>query len=222
MGTITVEKANELFWLGRYAERVYTTLKEFFVGFDHMIDEGEESYENFCKSMDVPNVYESKKDFLEKYPFDTENSDSILSNLYRAYDNALVLRDEIHTATLSYIQLSIYDMKKAKVSIAPLIEMQKVIDNLLAFWGCVDDCVDDVKTRSIIKLGRRVERVDLYLRFKAPCDKLKKEKDKLENRIQKTGLKYDTEKLKKLSDMIETKQIDFFQAIQIVESFVEV
>lgn len=222
MGTITVEKANELFWLGRYAERVYTTLREFFIGFDRMIEAGEDAYIDFCKSVDVPNVYASKQDFLEKYPFDTENPDSILSNLYRAYDNALVLRDEIHTETLSYIQLSIYDMKKAKVSIAPLIEMQKVIDNLLAFWGCVDDKVDDEKTRSIIKLGRRVERIDLYLRFRMSCDKLKTEKNKLEKRIVRTGLKYDESKLCKLSSMIDAGEISLNQAIDLIESLVEV
>lgn len=221
MGTITVEKANELFWLGRYAERVYTTLREFFIGFDRMI-EAEEAYIEYCKIVDVPNVYESKRDFLEKYPFDTENPDSILSNLYRAYDNALVLRDEIHTETLSYIQLSIYDMKKARVSIAPLIEMQKVIDNLLAFWGSVDDKVDEEKTRSIIKLGRRVERIDLYLRFRMSCDKLKTEKNKLEKRIVRTGLKYDESKLCELSSMIDSGEILLNQAIALIESLVEV
>ncbi len=222
MGTITVEKANELFWLGRYAERVYTTLRGFFSGFDRMIEAEENYYIEFCKSVDVPNVYASKKDFLEKYPFDTGNPDSILSNLYRAYDNALVLRDEIQTETLSYIQLSIYDMKKARVSVAPLIEMQKVIDNLLAFWGSVDDSVDDERTRSIIKLGRRVERIDLYLRFHFPCDKLEKEKTKLAKRIVRTGLKFDNEKLGELSEMIENQNIQLNRAIEIIESLVEV
>lgn len=222
MGTITVEKANELFWLGRYAERVYTTLRGFFGGFDRMIEAEENYYIDFCKNVDVPNVYISKKDFLEKYPFDTDNPDSILSNLYRAYDNAMVLRDEIQTETLSYIQLSIYDMKKARVSVAPLIEMQKVIDNLLAFWGSVDDQVDDEKTRSIIKLGRRVERMDLYLRFHFPYDKLEREKTKLAKRIVRAGLKFDNEKLGELSEMIENQDIQLNRAIEIIESLVEV
>ena len=44
MSNITTEKANELFWLGRYVERVHTTSMEFFRGYDRMIDEQEISY----------------------------------------------------------------------------------------------------------------------------------------------------------------------------------
>lgn len=67
-----------------------------------------------------------------------DNPDSIFSNLNRAYDNVIVLREEIGSEALSYSQLVIYDMNKAKISRAPLIEMQRVIDNILAFWGNVN------------------------------------------------------------------------------------
>ena len=108
MSNITTEKANELFWLGRYVERVYTTCMEFFKGYDRMIDERE-----YCRRVSIPNVYADKEDFLRSYPFDESNPDSIISNLIRAYDNAVVLRDDIGSDTLSYIQLAIYDMRKA-------------------------------------------------------------------------------------------------------------
>ena len=39
MSNITTEKANELFWLGRYVERVYTTCMVFFMGYVRMFDE---------------------------------------------------------------------------------------------------------------------------------------------------------------------------------------
>ena len=39
-----------------------------------------------------------------------------MSNLKRAYDNAVVLREEIGTEALSYIQLAIYAMQKAAKS----------------------------------------------------------------------------------------------------------
>ena len=37
----------------------------------------------------------------------SRNPDSIISNLNRAYDNAIVLRESIGSETLSYIQLSL-------------------------------------------------------------------------------------------------------------------
>lgn len=86
----------------------------------------------------------------------SRNPDSIFSNLNRAYDNAIVLREEIGSEALSYIQLAIYDMNKASVSKAPLIHFQSVIDNLLAFWGIADDKIDSEQTRNIIKTGNRL------------------------------------------------------------------
>ena len=81
MGIISVEQASRLYWLGRYTERVYTTIRMFFDSYDRMIDEEKESYITFCSSIDIPNIYESKEDFLKRYPFDETNQDSIISNL---------------------------------------------------------------------------------------------------------------------------------------------
>lgn len=44
MGIISVEQADRLYWLGRYTERVYTTLRIFYRSFDTMIDEITDSY----------------------------------------------------------------------------------------------------------------------------------------------------------------------------------
>ena len=165
MGIITIEKSDNLFWLGRYTERVHTTLKYYIEATDLMIDKEPGYYATLCQKIGIPDVYGSKEKFKERYPFDEEDTNSILSNLLRAYDNAIVLREEIGSETLSYIQLAIYDMQKAKVSRAPLIEMQSVIDNLLAFWGIADDIIDSEQTRNIIKAGKRVERVDLFGRL---------------------------------------------------------
>ena len=93
MGIISVEQADRLFWLGRYTERVYTTLSMYSQSFDIMIDEITDSYQEFCKKIDIPDVYGSKEVFKEKYPFDTEHPDSILSNLERAYDTAAVFAE---------------------------------------------------------------------------------------------------------------------------------
>ena len=68
MGIISVEQADRLYWLGRYTERVYTTLRFYFPRFDNMIDEVVDSYQAFCESIDIPNIYSSKEDFLRRYP----------------------------------------------------------------------------------------------------------------------------------------------------------
>lgn len=222
MGIITVEKANQLFWLGRYVERVYTTIREFFIGYDRMLDEKEDSYKDFCARINIPDCYENKEHFLKEYPFHAQNPDSIISNLSRAYDNAIVNREEIGTETLSYIQLAIYDLKKAEVSTSPLIEMQNVIDNLLAFWGSVDDCMDDEQIRSIVKAGRRVERLDLYLRFEMDREVLQRELKKLLRRMPRTELRYNPEVLDDLSMMLGQRTIDYTGAVYKLESMIDI
>ena len=222
MSNITTEKANELFWLGRYVERVYTTCMEFFKGYDRMIDEREVSYPEYCRRVSIPNVYADKEDFLKSYPFDESNPDSIISNLIRAYDNAVVLRDDIGSDTLSYIQLAIYDMRKASLGVAPLIGLQTVVDDLFAFWGCMDDRVVDYSERSIVKAARRIERIDLYLRFGMPADTISFELRRLENRIVRTGLDYDQEAIPKLREMLSRDPVPYGEAIELIESMVDV
>ena len=218
MGIISVEQTNRLFWLGRYSERVYTTLRLYYNSFDMMIDEITDSYTEFCRMVDIPDVYGSKEVFKENYPFDEDNPDSIFSNLNRAYDNAIVLREEIGSEALSYIQLAIYDMNKAKISRAPLIEMQRVIDNILAFWGIVDDSIDSEQVRNIIKTGKRMERIDLYARLGIERKELVREIHRLIPRIERSGMEYRKDKLDKLKELVAEPEIDYYKIVYEVES----
>ena len=47
--------------------------------------------------------------------------------------------------------MAIYEMDAAGRSQAPVLHFQKIHDAILAFWGCVDDQIDDENTRNIIK-----------------------------------------------------------------------
>ena len=218
MGIISIGQTNQLFWLGRYSERVYTTLRLYSNRFDMMIDEIADSYMEFCRLVDIPDIYGSKEVFREKYPFDEENPDSIMSNLNRAYDNAIVLREEIGSETLSYIQLAIYEMNRARISKAPLIEMPRVMDNLLAFWGIADDSIDSEQVRDIIKVGKRIERIDLYARLGVERKELDREISRLLPRIKKSGMEYDEEKLQHLKALVLMPEIDYYEIVREVES----
>ncbi len=218
MGIISVEQADRLYWLGRYTERVYTTLKIFSKSFDTLIDGLVDSYVEFCKDIDIPNIYADKEDFVHKYPFDQENADSIISNLNRAYDNAIMLRESIGSETLAYIQLAIYEMNRAAQSKAPLIELQKVNDNLLAFYGTVDDQIDSENIRNIIKAGKRIERIDMYARLGANQKQLEREIQRLIPRVEHSGLDYDSDKLKDIERLIKQEKIDYYKIVYEVES----
>lgn len=221
MGIISIENTDRLFWLGRYSERVYTTIRLFADSYDLMIDIDFSNYEDFCRRLDIPNIYKSKEDFIERYSFDEYNPDSLYANLMRVYDNAVVLREEIGSETLSYIQLAVYEMQKAKASSSPLIELQKVIDNILAFWGIADDRIDDENVRNIIKVGKRVERLDLYGRLHMKPEEIVREVCRLSDRIAKTCLKYNAHNLKALNDIVLKEEMDYYNVVQKVDALVE-
>ncbi len=221
MGIISVENTDRLYWLGRYSERVYTTIRLFAASYDSMIDTYLDSYEDFCRNLDIPNIYTSGENFIRRYCFDSQDPNSIYSNLVRAYDNCVTLREEIGSETVSYIQLAMYDMNRAKESPAPLIELQKVMDNLLAFWGIADDNIDSENVRNIIKIGKRVERLDLYARLHMPRTEMQREVDRLAGRIPRTCLKYKEENLEALKTLVNAPEIDYHDVVLKVESLLE-
>ena len=220
MGIISVEQADHLFWLGRYTERVYTTLRFYFPSYDSMIDETVDSYQAFCEYIDIPNIYSSKEDFLRRYPFDADNPASIISNLGRAYDNAIVLRESIGSEALSYIQLAVYDMNKAAVSKSPLIELQYLIDHILSFWGIADDQIDSEQVRNMIKAGKRIERIDMYARLKLSREELIREVCRMIPRVERSGLIYDKEKLGQMKSLVENPDLDYYKIVSNVEAIV--
>ena len=218
MDIISIEQANRLFWLGRYTERVYTTLRMYFDRYDKMIDESSDSYKEFCNMVDIPDIYDSKEDFMKRYPFDDNNPDSIKSNLNRAYDNAIVLREMVGSEALSYIQLTIYSMNRAAQSHAPLIELQRVIDNILSFWAMADDSIDSEHVRNIIKSGKRIERIDLYARLGVPKSELHRAVCRMIPKLERSGLDYDKKKTEELKALVESEETDYYRIVSLAET----
>lgn len=222
MGIISVEQTDRLFWLGRYTERVYSTMKLYVKTFDTMIDSIAREHTEFCKRLEIPDIYTSPEDFMKRYPFDEEESNSIISNLKRAYDNAIVLREEIGSESLAYIQLAVYDMQKAARINAPVLEFQKVLDNLMAFWGIIDDQIESENVRNILKVGKRVERIDLYARLGCKRQNLTREVHRLTGRVGRCNLKYRTDILESLAALITEEPLNYHKIVTEIEQFLEV
>lgn len=220
MGTISLEHSDQLYWLGRYTERVYTTLKLFSRSYDIMIDTDMDHYIEFCEKLDIPNIYTSSDDFSERYCFDKNDANSIFSNLTRAYDNAIVLREEIGSETLSYIQLAIYDMEKSKKSKAPLIELQRVLDDIMAFWGMVNEQTESRNARNLIKTGKRVERLSMYSRLNIRGEAIVREANRLKSRIEQTKLPYSEEHLNNLLLLVNDDNSEYRKLVYEVENLI--
>lgn len=195
MGIISVVKANHLFWLGRYIERTFTSIGYFNEWYDKDIDEGAEHYDLYCRTFGIPNCYTTKEEFTFNYMYDHGNENSIMYSMLRAYDNAIVMRDEIKTSTLSYVQLALNIMEECKANGDPLYSHEEVVDYIYAFWGCVDDNVSNIESRNIIKCGKWLERVDTAVRLNKDQAYVKETVERLYICAKRIELRYNKEAL---------------------------
>lgn len=223
MDIISLDKVDNLIWLGRYSERVYLTIKEFFVSYDRMI-ENPNFYVEYCENFKIPNIYTDMNDFVKSYVQDKSNVNSLLANLNRAYDNCVVLRNEVGTETMSYLELALNELSEIKDFDSFIIDLQGVLDHILAFWACLDDEVENYEVRNLIKLGKRLERFDIYLRLRKPIDTLHKACEMLEHRLGKSNIPYNREAFLQVKDMLnkndDISSIDYVKAVSLVESLV--
>ncbi|MGN0602864.1 MAG: alpha-E domain-containing protein [Oscillospiraceae bacterium] len=174
MGTVALSKSSNLYWLGRYTERVFTTLNSFFKYYDVMIDVDPYHYKKYLEQISVPDIYTDSGDFLSRYIFDANVPDSILSNLDRALGNGIVLRETIKTPSLSYLQMAVDKLKKSEGTTKLRYDLLPVRDEIYAFWGSIDNNMTDFDAKDVIYIGKAVERVDLFLRLEYPHEDIEK------------------------------------------------
>lgn len=190
MGIISLEKSNHLYWLARYSERAFTTIQTFMDAYDEMLDENPNAYQDVCKKLSIPDVYGSKEVFVVNYLFDENDPNSVITNLKRALDNAMVMRDVISSTALSYVQLALDVMQAAKKKDFCLLDLQDVLDNTYAFWGCIDDNVESSSSRNILKFARYIERIDLYIRLDYDRVEIHKMYERMKYRLNRSNLEY--------------------------------
>ena len=205
MGIIRINDVDNYFWLGRYGQRVLLTTLEFFRMYDYII-EHEDAYITFCNEMEIPNIYCSPEDFVSRYLFDETNENSVISNLNRAYDNAIIFRNVIKSDSLAYIHLALIEMQKGRESASPIIELQHVLDYLRAFWTCIEDKIETDEEREFIFIGRYYEQLDLYLRRNYDYNEVHRSYRKLAHRLERNQLAYNKGLFEEIGKEIEERR----------------
>lgn len=119
-------------------------------------------------------------EFLKSFLFDKNNCNSVAHSLERAYDNGIVLREDISTEALSFLQMAMDTLEKAETSTRGLLlALLPLEDILFGFWGCIEDYIYDPEVMNIIKCGKSIERLDLYFRLRYPFEVIKLEFERL-------------------------------------------
>lgn len=201
---ISPVKANSMYWLGRYTERIYLELHLLRRCFDMMIDGNPDEYLNYLSDIgnciDYPTLSEARYGLVH----DSDNPVSILSCMERANDNAILLRDEITSGTLAYIQMGLEKLRRAaQAEMDPDVEeLQKLTDWMLAFWGSIDEKILNERTRRLLMIGRLVERMDIHVRFKYKFFRIEDALVSLRNMQDKEPLAFDRASMESLTALL--------------------
>ncbi|SDB35106.1 A predicted alpha-helical domain with a conserved ER motif [Ruminococcaceae bacterium FB2012] len=203
MGTISIEHGDRLYWLGRYTERFFITLRALDKLSDKMIDD-KYGYREYLGYFGLSDTYSDYKDFIRSFLYDESNPNSAAYTLERAYDNGIVLREEISTKSLSFLQIAKDTLIKSQDKPNIRLSLLPLKDILYSFWGSINEHIYDDEIRNIIYIGKTLERLDLYMRMKYPYTAVYKEYIRLcknLNRVPKdTPYRYNT---RYLSDIVE-------------------
>ena len=98
-----------------------------------------------------------------------------------------------------------------------MFELQHVLDEILAFWGSIDDRIDSEEIRNIIKAGKRIERIDLYARLGAEKKEIQREVHRMIPRVTRSGLAYQKKKLDKVKLLAEQENLNYYEIVANVE-----
>ena len=173
---VTASKADNFFWLGRYTERVYTTLEQFFPFYDRVMDTDVDAFRPFAKALDLPQDFKDFDAFIDSFLYDESIQDSIRSSMGSAFRNAMILRPELGSRLLQHVELAltttIAGSHEHGTAAEGIYRQRDVNDHLLAFWGGIEDSAADITFKSVIFIGKYIERIDLYTRFGSAPDDL--------------------------------------------------
>ncbi len=168
LALVTASKAENLYWLGRYTERVYTTLELFFPFYDRVMDTDPDAFRPFARALDLPEDFENFDEFVYALLYDEGQRDSVRSAAESAFYNAVILRPELSSRLLGYIELALSRLSDAARRCGKggsMFSQRDVADALLAFWGGIENSPADPSFKALVFMGKYIERLDLYSRF---------------------------------------------------------
>lgn len=205
---ISAMNANRLYWLGRYEERVYLTLHMLRKCYDAMIDGEPHDYDEFWNKLDNGGKYDSHDEFTIGMMYDEKNPASIISAQTMALDNAMMLRNYIATETEAYLEMSLAMLRRMKErKEMNITELQPVTDWSLAFWGSAEERVEHRKVMLLMILGRKIECLDMLIRFNYPYDRISKQFDNLVTHLEEPEM-YDEHILSQIDVLINKDYFD--------------
>lgn len=163
---ITANVATNLYWLGRYIERIEATLLQIITAYDCIIDVDKEAGVKLYKKVGVDLEYKNAQEFLCNAILG-EHAASLIVLVGYARENTIISRNYIDTEAFGEIielHALFQNASKSHMSID-----YNFIDNaqslICEFWGQTSKRQLRQKSDYFLRLGKRVEEADFHFRF---------------------------------------------------------
>ena len=162
---LTANVATNLYWFGRYLERIEATLLEIVTASDKIIDTDKEAGVKLFKKLEIDIEYKNTKDFLNVAIFG--NHDSNINNLIEyARENAIISRADMYTEAFgSVIELSNLIKHGSYLPHVDCSFLDEVLSLISSIWGKLTRRQKRDTSDYFIRLGKLVEKVDFHLRL---------------------------------------------------------
>lgn len=162
---LTGNVATNLYWFGRYLERIEATLLEVVTAFDKTIDIDRSCGKKLFARLEIDIEYKDAIDFLNVAVF-SNHASNINSLMAFARENAIICRADMYTEAFgSVIELSnLIKQEKSNLQVdCKLID--KILSLISEIWGELTRRQKRNTSDYFIRLGKLVEKVDFHLRL---------------------------------------------------------
>lgn len=162
---LTANVATNLYWFGRYLERIEATILETITASDKIIDSDKNAGKKLFKKLEIDIEYENTKEFLNIAIFG--NHDSNINTLMEyARENAIISRADMYTEAFgSVIELADLIKQQSYNTQIDFVFLDKVLALISSIWGKLTRRQKRDTSDYFIRLGKLVEKVDFHLRL---------------------------------------------------------
>lgn len=163
---LTANVATNLYWFGRYLERIEATLIEIVYHFDKIIDIDKDSGKKYYEKLGIDLEYKNAKDFLNVAIFG-DHSSNLHTLISFAKENAIISRSNMDTEAFGSV-IELADLLKHSSHTSFQIDcrfIDYVMSLISEIWGELTRRQKRNNSDYFIRLGKLVEKVDFHLRL---------------------------------------------------------